>query len=84
LPQIAGLADHHLAVDKAVSDGRTVVSARLLTAAERVPELARMLGAADDDPAAREHAARLLGQAPASAKRSRAAVGLPHKGRSHD
>ncbi|NPV47944.1 MAG: DNA repair protein RecN [Armatimonadetes bacterium] len=62
LPQIAGLADHQLAVEKVVVDGRTVVAARVLAPDERVEELARMLGAAEGDQAAREHAATLLGQ----------------------
>jgi DNA repair protein RecN (Recombination protein N) len=44
LPQIAVLADHHFAVEKRVSHGRTTATARLLQAEERVHELSRMLG----------------------------------------
>lgn len=60
LPQIAGLADHHLHVEKAVSGGRTIVAVRELPAEERVPELARMFGAAEDDATAQKHARKLL------------------------
>jgi len=44
LPQIAALADHHFAVEKRVSHGRTTATARPLQADERLRELARMLG----------------------------------------
>jgi DNA repair protein RecN (Recombination protein N) len=44
LPQIAAQADHHFAVEKRVSKGRTTTTARALTADDRVRELARMLG----------------------------------------
>ncbi len=44
LPQIAAQADHHFAVEKAVSQGRTTTTARLLEGDERVRELMRMLG----------------------------------------
>jgi len=44
LPQIAALADHHFAVEKRVSHGRTTATAKPLQADERLRELARMLG----------------------------------------
>jgi DNA repair protein RecN (Recombination protein N) len=44
LPQIAAQADHHFAVEKRVTKGRTVTTARALTDDDRVRELARMLG----------------------------------------
>lgn len=44
LPQIAAQADHHFAVEKRVSKGRTTATARALGAEERVGELTRMLG----------------------------------------
>ena len=44
LPQIAAQADHHFAVEKRVTKGRTTTSARALTADDRVRELTRMLG----------------------------------------
>jgi DNA repair protein RecN (Recombination protein N) len=59
LPQIAALADHHFAVEKEVSNGRTVTRARALPAKERVRELARMLGATGT-PESREYARRLM------------------------
>lgn len=46
LPQIAALADHHLAVQKQTRKGRTHSTARQLEGEERVQEIARMLGAA--------------------------------------
>jgi DNA repair protein RecN (Recombination protein N) len=60
LPQIAGLADHHLHVAKALTGGRTTVAAVALPEKERVAELARMLGAAGDDATALKHARKLL------------------------
>jgi DNA repair protein RecN (Recombination protein N) len=44
LPHIAALADHHLAVEKRVAQGRTTTQARSLTADDRVREISRMLG----------------------------------------
>lgn len=44
LPQIAALADHHLAVEKRVVEGRTYTTARTLDGDERVREIGRMLG----------------------------------------
>jgi DNA repair protein RecN (Recombination protein N) len=63
LPQIARLADTHIHVSKAVRSGRTVVSAALLDETERVAELARMLGGAETDDAARGHAEKMLEEA---------------------
>ncbi|MCL6451832.1 MAG: hypothetical protein K6T75_11115, partial [Acetobacteraceae bacterium] len=60
LPQIACLADAHFAVFKEVSDGRTRALARRLKEAERVDELARMLGGADLTGVTLEHARELL------------------------
>ncbi|MBI3785619.1 MAG: DNA repair protein RecN [Deltaproteobacteria bacterium] len=44
LPQIAALADHHFAVEKRVSKGRTITTAKQLEGDDRIRELARMLG----------------------------------------
>ncbi len=63
LPQIAGLADQHLHVEKVVSDGRTTVAVAELAASERVEELARMFGSAGDDATAQKHARKLLQEA---------------------
>jgi len=63
LPQIAGLADHHVHVAKVVRDGRTTVAVSELPAGERVAELARMFGADADDATAQRHARKLLQEA---------------------
>jgi DNA repair protein RecN (Recombination protein N) len=59
LPQIAALADHHLAVDKRVVKGRTVSRVQLLDGEQRVGEVARMLGGAGSADSER-YARRLL------------------------
>lgn len=60
LPQIASLADRHfrIAKDTSTPTARTTVTA--LHAKEVVGELVRMLGAEEDDVAARRHARELL------------------------
>ncbi len=63
LPQIAAFADHHFAVEKAVSKGRTRSRARRLTAEDRGEELARMLGGVKITAEARKHAEQLLAAA---------------------
>jgi DNA repair protein RecN (Recombination protein N) len=64
LPQIAACADHHFVVRKRSARGRTRATAERLSDAERVEELARMLGGVTVTKEAREHAAELrrLGQ----------------------
>jgi DNA repair ATPase RecN len=47
-------------VEKIVVEGRTRVEVRALAESERAEELARMLGADDDDTTARKHAERVL------------------------
>jgi len=59
LPQIAVLADHHFAVEKRVSHGRTTATARPLQVDERIRELTRMLGAGAES---ERYARRLLEQ----------------------
>lgn len=44
LPQIARFADRHFLVEKEVVDQRTLITAKALTEAERVTEIARMHG----------------------------------------
>lgn len=44
LPQVAAYADHHCVVSKRESDGRTLTEVHVLDEAERVDELARMVG----------------------------------------
>ncbi len=60
LPQIASLGDRHFSIRKDVSvePARTTVEA--LAAKEVVGEIVRMLGAGEDDVAARRHAKELL------------------------
>ena len=59
LPQIAACADHHFVVRKRPARGRTRSSAERLSDAERVEELARMLGGVTITAQARRHAAEL-------------------------
>jgi DNA repair protein RecN (Recombination protein N) len=60
LPQIASLADAHCAVRKRVEKGRTLTEVRLLDAAARVDEIARMLGGETVTDAARVHAREMV------------------------
>lgn len=64
LPQVAAFADHHVVVDKPrTGDGGVTASdVRLVTADDRIAELARML-AGSDTATARQHAAELLADA---------------------
>lgn len=48
LPQIARLADHHLAVNKEVRGGRTLSAIHSVYGEQRVLELARMIGGSPD------------------------------------
>ena len=59
-PQIAALADRHFVVEKAVSAGRTNISVRELSSAEKIEELARMLAGEQITDAARENARSML------------------------
>ncbi len=62
LPQVASQGHHHLRVNK-LTDGKTTrTSLTDLGAAERVEELARMLGGVDITAKAREHAQEMLRQ----------------------
>ena len=63
LPLIAAFAEHHVVVTKRVENGRTLSTARALSATERVAELARMLGGASLTREVREHAEQLLRRA---------------------
>lgn len=61
LPQIAAGADHHLRVEKSEREGTTLTRLIPLEGADRVREIARMLGD-PESPASLEHARDLLGQ----------------------
>src|SRR5574344_1649877 len=65
LHQVASRAENHLAVSKKEIDGRTYSSVASLNAAERVQELARMLGDARSS-TVQAHARELLEEANAS------------------
>jgi DNA repair protein RecN (Recombination protein N) len=60
LPQIAALADQHLAVHKRVEGGRTRTVVGELSSSERVEEIARMLGGEVVTDTARRHAREML------------------------
>lgn len=62
LAQLAAWADHHMVVDKVVTQGRTLSQVTAVEADNRVDELARMLGG-DTTEAARAHAGELLADA---------------------
>jgi len=59
LPQIAARAAHHVVVTKEPRGGVATADVRVVSGEERVAEIARMLGHADD-PVARQHAKELL------------------------
>lgn len=61
LPQVAALADAQWQVSKAVSDGVTLSHIRVLKPAERVEEIARMLGGVKITETTLKHAAEMLG-----------------------
>jgi DNA repair protein RecN (Recombination protein N) len=60
LPQIAALADTHFVVTKSESRGRTTTNVKKLSVAERVDEIARMLGGLKVGDAARRAAEEML------------------------
>ena len=62
LPQIAAFADRHLAVRKQVARGRTLTDVDTLSEADRVEEVARMLGGETVTATARLHAREMLKQ----------------------
>lgn len=63
LPQIAAFADVHFHVEKREQKGRTVSVVRRLEAAERVEELARMMGGAKVTDATRKAAEEMVSAA---------------------
>ena len=62
LPQVAAQGNHHLKVSKSQSVNRTVSQVETLGRAERVEEVARMLGGATITDTTRRHARELLEQ----------------------
>lgn len=59
-PQIASLADRHFTVEKTIAAGRTAVTARELSDAEQIEEIARMLAGERVTDAARDNARSML------------------------
>jgi DNA repair protein RecN (Recombination protein N) len=74
LPQIAALADHHFVIGKAEEKGRTTSSVRRLGEAERIGEVARMIGGVRVGEAAKKAAVELLAsrRTPASTRKTSA------------
>ena len=64
LPQIAKFAKQHMRISKKVVSGRTIAVMRPLTEAERVVEIARMLGGTTITDTALEHAREMLKESP--------------------
>lgn len=66
LPQIACFGDRHYRVAKAVLGERTTSTVETLSEAERLDEIARMLGGVDVTERTRDHAREMLGRAKAT------------------
>jgi DNA repair protein RecN (Recombination protein N) len=62
LPQVAARAKTHFKIEKVERDGRIVTQVRKLSKAERLEEIARMLGGETITPAALANARDLLGE----------------------
>jgi len=62
LPQVAAQGNHHLKVSKSQSGDKTISRVQSLARAERVEEVARMLGGATITDTTRRHARELLEQ----------------------
>ncbi|MEO7217108.1 MAG: DNA repair protein RecN [Gemmatimonadaceae bacterium] len=60
LPQIAARAHHHIVVSKGARDGVTTADITVLSAGDRITEIARMLGGDPESKASRAHARELL------------------------
>ncbi|MHB0912179.1 MAG: DNA repair protein RecN [Armatimonadota bacterium] len=61
LPQVACGRGDHFGIEKELAGGRTVVRVRRLVEAERVEEIARMLGGSNPSQTAVQHAKEMLG-----------------------
>jgi DNA repair protein RecN (Recombination protein N) len=60
LPQIAARAHHHIVVSKGARGGVTTADVAVVTAEDRVTEIARMLGGDPDSDVSLAHARELL------------------------
>ncbi len=65
LPQVAALGEHHLRVLKLADDGATRIEVEALKAAQRVQEIARMLGGVEISKKTIAHAQDMLSRATA-------------------
>lgn len=81
LPQVAACGRTHFLIDKQSRGRRTVTSVLKLSRAERVEELARMMGGADAGDRARSGAQELLDAAQAKGENQAKAKGESPKGR---
>jgi DNA repair protein RecN (Recombination protein N) len=70
LPQIASFAHRHFHVMKGIVSGRTETMVRALDEAERIEEIARMLGGKSITKTTRQHAMEMLEHASPQGKRS--------------
>jgi DNA repair protein RecN (Recombination protein N) len=61
LPQVAASADHQWMVNKAAVNGTVLSKVTVLTAGQRIEEIARMLGGLKITATTRKHAAEMLG-----------------------
>ena len=77
LPQIAARAHHHIVVSKGARGGVTTADVSVVDGAERVAELARMLGGDPDSAVSQAHARELLDNASASAGEAVVLNGAP-------
>lgn len=68
LPQIAAFAQHHLVVEKIFSNGKTIVSSRLVKEDERLKELTKLSGLLSNSKLDVEHARLLVEQAQKAVK----------------
>ena len=60
LPQIAAFADQHFVVEKREDAGRTKTQVRLLSEADRIEEVARMVSGSTVTEAGRRHAGQMI------------------------
>ncbi|MDO9052253.1 MAG: DNA repair protein RecN [Methylotenera sp.] len=60
LPQVAALGQHHLRVSKSQANGQTLSTIEKLNDAERIEEIARMLGGIEITETTRQHAKEML------------------------
>jgi len=81
LPQIAAYADTHFQIEKRVDRGRTLTSVRRLDAAQRVDEVARMLGGEAISDGLRRTAREMLGERSGRAKGESIAKGESERSR---